>query len=222
MNTPDSTSRRVYSEYVCDEVLSEFEFIKPYKDNYYTLSFEEDTIPYIVGTDSLFRFNLCGDGFCMYYNTDVFRNTGLVLMGDERRKEVAVIYTGIIDSADAYIADRYIIIRIKERLESFGSPSVINTKYIVSSLDNDSIIVLTLLSNYSAWLDSSRIALLDEFSFPEIHMHGIIDDLSVDFIILITEDVMPSIINYRNLWNGLNIIEKQSLVPKKYHYDKKD
>ena len=218
---PDSTSSRVYRQYVSDKKLSEFEFVKLYKENFYTLSFEEDTIPYIIGTDSLFGFNLSEAEFCMYYNPDLLRNTGLVLLGDDRKKEITFIYTGIIDSVDIYLAENYNIIRIKEYIGSFGAPRVIKTKYIVSSPDNDTIKVLTLLSKTSTWLDSSRIALVDKFSFPEIYVQGIIDNQPVDFIMKITDDVMPTIFNHGNVWNGLIILEKQSMVPKKYHYDNK-
>lgn len=203
------TFTRLYAKYIPIEELSQFKFIKPFKNDIYALTFSNDTLPYLVTTDSLFSFDLGNDCFCMYYNNSLLNNTGHVFYGDNIQKKLHILNTNKIVSISMFITTDYNILRIKDEYNSFGTPSIIQTKYILFSIDNDTVKTLTLLSKSSTLLDESNIELADELQFPKIYIQGNIDDLQVKFDITIDNNfILPIYFDNCNLWNEQNILEK--------------
>lgn len=208
-----------YAKYVSNEELSKYEFIKQFNKDIYALTFKEDTLPYLISTDSLFKIDLGGDSFCLYYNNSLQKNTGCVLWGEFQGDKMHILTFNHISSIDAFVAHDYNILRVEEENISFGAPRTVKTNYLLFSKSNDTVKALTLLANTYTLLDTSKIVLEDEFRFPQIIVHGVIDTLAVEFAITITGDFTIPSNDCPKIWNLRPIVEKKYLIPKVYNYE---
>lgn len=124
-----------------------------------------------------------------------------------------------ISSINAFVAPDYNILRVEEENISFGAPRIVKTNYLLFSKSSDTVKALTLLANSYSLLDTSKIVLEDEFRFPQIIVHGVIDNLPIKFAITITGDFTISSNAYPQIWNLQPIAEKNYLIPKVYNYE---
>lgn len=207
-----------FAKYVSNEELLKYEFIKQFNKDIYTLTFKEDTLPYLICTDSLFKIDLGSDLFCMYYNNSLQKNTGYVIWGDFQGGKMHILTFNHILSIDAFVAHDYNILRVEEDIISFGAPRTVKTNYLLLSNSNDTVKELTLLANSYSLLDTSKVLLAEEFCFPQILVHGVIDTLSVKFAITITGDFAISSNDCPKIWNLQPIVETKQIIPKVYNY----
>lgn len=208
-----------YPTYVSCEDFPKYEFIKPFNKDIYVLTFKEDTLPYLISTDSLFKVDLGGDLFCMYYNNSLQKNTGYILWGESHGSKMHILTSNHISSINAFVAHDYNILRVEEENVSFGAPRTVITNYLLFSNSSDTVKALTLLTNTYSLLDTSKILLEDMICFPQIIVHGVVDTLSIEFAITITGDFTIPSNDCPKIWNLQPIVEKKYLIPKVYNYD---
>ena len=223
VDNTDTIFQRVQAKYVSFEELLDIDFVEPFKDNIFALTFTEDTLPFIPGIDSLFRFDIGEGRFCMYYNNSLLRNTGYLIYGDSRKNEVHILNTGIIATMNVYNSNKYILVRIEEDADvfAFGAPLVKITKYLLFPPNNDSVKSLSILFHASTLLNSSKIELNDIFAFPNIYIYGTTDDSAINFVVRIAGDFVLPNDNKCGLWNNMKILERQLILSRAYGYNKK-
>lgn len=217
----DTTNRQLSKKNVPVEYLLEWDFVKHFKDNIYSLSFYEDSLPYVSGIDSMFVFHVDKGGFCMYYNCSLLKNTGFIIYGDSRKKYVHIIKTGLIISMDVFYVNNRLFMRLidEDDVFPFGTPIVTKTNFFLVSFENDTISQVSVLSNASALLDDTKIALKDNLSYPEITIDGYVNELPVNFVITISDEfIMPKQINCHT-WNGTSIINQSTFLSEVFHYN---
>lgn len=146
---------RLQPEQICIKDFPKTEILKHLKDNIYSFTFIEDSIPYIDGEDSLFQIVLKDKTSILYYNSSLYQNTAFIILGDLECKEFKLFRTNTIIKASAYYLDnKNVLFEIEEFIHPLISQ---NSYFILTPLlsESDEIPNISLLSKGSYWLPDS-------------------------------------------------------------------
>ena len=221
-NTVNTTINQLQSEYLSIDKLSEWDFIKAKENDLYIFSFTEDSLPYIITEDSLFKIDVSDEMYVLYYNCSLLRNTGFIIYGTYNNREIHLIQTGLILSCEAHMVNQELLLKIVENLYvfAFDYPRVINTNHLLFSLKTHSLQDdLSVLSEASVLQDTMKIQLQVGLSENNIFVNGVQDGKQVNSVIKIEENgfAIPKQEENRQ-WNNMKVFERKKIYPKLLTY----
>lgn len=192
------------SEQIFIQDLHKLKIVKHLNDNLYSFVFIEDSIPYLDKEDSLFYINLRDNKSILFYNSNLYQNTGFILYGDLIKKDFNLVRTYTINDASAYYLNGNIILRIEESVH----PLITQNSYFL--MNNSSNYPLNnnikILTKGSYWLPDSTgifneyvdMQIKDSLSENNIYLKGIIKN------------------NIEKLkWDSIKIINENKIISKK-------
>jgi hypothetical protein len=215
-NTVNTAMRQLQPEYLSVNKLHEWDFIKAKGNDLYAFSFREDSLHY-VATDSLYKINVNDEMYILYYNSCLLRNTGFIIYGTYKNREVHIIQTGKILSCEACIINQKLLLKTVENLYvfAFDNPQVLNTDYFLFSLITHSLQDdFSVLSKASVLLDTLKIQLQTKLSGNMIFVNGIQDGKQITCTVKIEENnfVIPKR-GKRMKWNDWHVFERKKIYP---------
>ena len=219
-NKANETVEYLSVEYIPEKKLLEWNFITPtqHKDIYKFL-FKEDSLPYVASVDSLFKIDINGDMYILYYNCSLLRNTGFILYGMYKDTEVQVIQTGQILLCEVYLIDRKPLLKIIETVDAdFENPITLKTHYLLFSSQTHSLHGSLSALSYASFLqDTSKIELKDSISDTEILLRGVQDGKKVVYDIDIEKNDFAISQQESILWNDMKVLEKDVVYSQTMH-----
>lgn len=194
------------------------EILKHLRDNVYSFTFIEDSIPYIDGEDSLFQIVLKDKTSILYYNSSLYQSTAFILLGDLDGKEFKLFRTNTIKKVSAYYLDnKNVFFEIEEFIHPLLSQ---NSYFILTPLlsESDEIPNISLLSKGSYWLPDSTgvfsesidVHLQDSVSNSSIYIKGLLKrDCIIDSIKVRDRRFIISDSLRKLQWDSINILQSQ-------------
>lgn len=194
------------------------EILKHLRDNVYSFTFIEDSIPYIDGEDSLFQIVLKDKTSILYYNSSMYRNTAFIILGDLDGKEFKLFTTNTIMKASAYyLNNKNVLFEIEEFIHPLISQ---NSYFLLPPLlsESDKIYNISSLSKGSYWLPDSTgvfsefidVHLQDSVSNSSIYIKGLLKgDYIIDSVMVRDRGFIISDYLRKLQWDSINILQSQ-------------